>query len=210
MKRMLLLLVSVVLLGTVPLAAQAEQLFDFNGQAILPAGVGGSLSLYSIVTNNGILPTPIPIDEVTNQYTVVVTNLVLLMDGTPQQYANGAIAIYEDPIAGGTAADFSNASTFTDGTAILTGNVVSLARFLFGQTGTATGTVDWTGGSRIDDIHPDDRVGWRLNSGVSIRASDVEPGYDEAWDGKVEPLEDIVASETRSWGNLKNEFDAER
>ena len=46
--------------------------FDFNGYAIIPAGVGGTLTLRSVLTNNGVVPTPIPLDFSTQQHTIVV------------------------------------------------------------------------------------------------------------------------------------------
>ena len=43
-------------------------------------------------------------------------------------------------------------------------------------------------------------------SGVNARAENVEPGYSEQWDGKVEPQGPIVDTENVSWGSLKAMF----
>ncbi len=63
--------------------------------------------------------------------------------------------------------------------------------------------MDWNGGSRLDDIAPVDQLGWPFLSGISARATVVEDGYDEQWDGKVEPLDPIVDVTPMSWGAVK-------
>lgn len=181
--------------------ASAQQFFDFLGQANVPASVGGDLELHSIVVNNGQVDTPLPLDFDNFQYTLVVTGLTLDSDGFSQAYSGGSIALYEDA---GTAADYGTKATFTDGDAILTGTVVSLNRTMFTATmGSLSGLVDWTGGSRIDDIAPADRLAWAFLSGIRASSTVTQPGYDEQWDGKVEPQEPIVGTELQSWGSIK-------
>ena len=72
--------------------------------------------------------------------------------------------------------------------------------------GTVSGNLDWYGGSRLDEIAPDDQQNWAFLSGVNARAENVEPGYNEQWDGKVEPQGPIVDTENVSWGSLKAMF----
>ncbi|MBU0743642.1 hypothetical protein KKG45_01710 [bacterium] len=204
MKARLTILLAVAIMASLPFAAQAQQLFDFLGQTGLPGGVGGALTLHGVVNDPAPATTPIPLDFDTYEYTLVVTGLVLDVDGNPQQYSGGAIAIYEDAA---TVADFAAPGTFTDGTAVLTGVVTTLDRTMFTATlGTVFGSVDWTGGSMVGLIGLQDLVDWPFFSGVNALASQVAPGYDEAWDGKVEPHDPIVDNEGMGWGELKRRF----
>lgn len=200
------LTMTLLLAAAVALAAPAtaQQLFDFNGQAMVPAAVGGDLGLYSIVYDAAPATTPIPLDFANYEYTIVVTGLTLDVDGAPtQEYSGGMIALYEDA---GTAADFAAAGTFTDGTAILTGVVTDLNRTMFTATiGTALGHVDWTGGTRLLELAPADRLGWGFFSGINAGASQTEPGFDENWDGKVEP-QNPIANDEMGFGQLKKDF----
>jgi len=194
------LLLALVLLA-VP--ASAQQLFDFLGQADVPDQVGGTLSMYSIMpeVSPPVVP-PLPLDFDNFEYTLVVTGLVLddLGAGTYpiQVYSGGTIAIFEDAA---TAADYANTGTFTDGTAILVGNVIMLTRQVFTSVGSVGGTVDWTGGSRLDDIAPVDQLGWAFLSGLN--RNNAEPDFDEQWDGKVEPQGPIVETQKATWGSFK-------
>ena len=148
--------------------------------------------------------TPIPLDFVNFDFTLVVTGLQLVADGNPQIYSGGTVIIYQDDA---TTADYSNLGTFTDGTAILIGDLVSLNRIMFTSTlGSVLGTVDWVGGTRVNDIAPEDQDGWAFLSGTINRVESVEPGFDEAWDGKVEPREPIVDTEASSFGSVKALF----
>ena len=203
MRRMLALLIAAAVLAVAP-TAQAQQFFDFNGQALLPTQLGGSLTMYSVVTNNNQVATPIALDFTNYQYTLVVTNLVWTGAGATQTYAGGTIVLYEDA---GTAADYSNVATFTDGVAILSGSVVTLNRTMFtANLGNASGLVDWTGGTRIGEIAPVDRLSWAFLTGISNRSTVTVPGYNENWDGKVEPQSPIVPTEACSFGALKGEY----
>jgi hypothetical protein len=83
MKKWVSILLAAAVLGSSPALAQV-QLFYFNGQALLPAGVGGNLTMYSIVVNGDQVDTPIPLDFDNYQYTLVVTDLELVADGMTQ------------------------------------------------------------------------------------------------------------------------------
>lgn len=199
--RIILFLVAAMVLA-VP--ASAQQLFDFLGQASVPATVGGTLSLDSVVRDPAPDTTPIPLDFANYEYTLVVSGLVLDSDGMTQVYSGGTLTIYADNT---TAADFASAGSFSDGTAILVGTITTLNRTMFTSTlGTVSGNLDWYGGSRLDEIAPDDQQNWAFLSGINARAENVEPGYNEQWDGKVEPQGPIVDTENVSWGSLKAMF----
>lgn len=203
MKKVLLLALVVIALGAQP--ASAQQLFDFVGQAIVPTTIGDDLVMYGILTEYA--DTPLPLDYVSFEYTVVITGLNFDMDtGAQQFYSGGSIAIYEDA---GTPADYANQATFVDGTAILSGTVQNLTRaitFPLSGAGNASGTVDWTGGSQINEIAPADQLGWNFVTGILGLATVVEPGYDEQWDGKVEPQTPIVDNEASSMAAMKARY----
>ncbi len=201
-----MLKVSLVVLAVValPLAASAQQLFDFNGQAVLPGGVGGALTMYSQVFDASPATTPIPLDFADYEFTLVVTDLVLDADGFTQHYSGGTVTLYQDDL---TAADFGNLPTFTDGTAILVGTITALSRTLFPTgIGSVTGSVDWSGGTRLDDIAPQDQTDWGFFSGTNNGVNQTLPGFDEQWDGKIEPREPIVDDAAMSFGSVKALF----
>ncbi len=196
--------ITVLVLASLPMAANAQQLFDFNGQAILPAGVGGTLTMFSEVFDASPATTPLPLDFANYQYTLVIEGLMLDVDGFTQQYSGGTLTLYQDA---STAADFANMATFTDGEAILVGTFVNLSRTVFPSgVGSVAGTVDWTGGTRLDDIAPEDQPGWSFLSGTNNGADQTLPGFDEQWDGKVEPRDLIVGDEASSFGSVKALF----
>jgi hypothetical protein len=193
-------------LASAPAAQAADPPnFDFYGFAIIPSTIGGTLTLRSVLTNNGVVPTPITLDFTNNQYTLVVTGT--LASGNPNlpgasQFNPASISIYEDPIGGGTAANYAAAGTFTDGTLILSGNFAgNLTRNRFTSTlGNFTGTITFTGGTRLGDLPTP--VGWPFAGGWSRSTSITIPaGYNEAWDGKIDLS--TVAVEDRSWGAVK-------
>jgi len=204
MKARITIWLTVAIVASLPLAAQAQQLFDFLGQADLPDGVGDALTLHGVVVDPAPAATPVPLDFADFEYTLVVTDLLLDVDGSPQQYSGGTLVLYEDA---STAADHADPSTFTDGTAVLVGAITFLERTMFTATlGTVSGSVDWTGGAMVGLIAPQDLDGWLFFSGVNAREEQVEPGNDEVWDGKVEPHDPIVENAIMNWGELKRRF----
>jgi len=191
-------------LVALPLAAGAQQLFDFTGQSLISNYVGGSAGMFGEVFDPAPATTPIPLDFAHNQYTVVVLATIAGISPFSRSFSGGTITIYEDA---GTAADYTNPATFSDGTAILLGNLKNFSQFLPpAGPGSVSGLVDWTGGSRLDDIAPGDQSDWAFLSGSSPDSGLLEPGYDEVWDGKVEPQEPIVADEASAFGSVKALF----
>jgi len=210
----MLLAICVLLLIAAPQFAQAQttQAFDFLGQANVPGAVGGSLSMYSVIQEgSAIIVPPLPLDLVNFDYTVVITDLVLDVDGAFQTYSGGTVTIYE--IANG-AADYANLSTFTTGTAVLIGNVTSMSRSdvtmtlpPFMRTITMNGDIDWTGGTMVIMLAPADQVGWGLFASGNRNPDDVEAGFDEQWDGKIELPYEVVPAGNQSIGSLKAGYD---
>ena len=194
-----MLLLAAALAFAVP--ASAQHLFDFNGQTIVPATVGGALSMNAVVYDAPPAVTPIPLDFANYEYTLVITGLTLDVDGMTQVYSGGTIALYED---NGSSADFANPGSFVDGTALMTGDITSLNRTMFTPNiGTVAGSVNWTGGTRVNELAPEELLGWPLLSGINAMASQTEPGYDENWDGKTEQT---VSNQVLDFGELKNSF----
>jgi len=197
---------SVALVATLfGVAAQADPPnFDFFGYASVPTIVGGTLTLRSVLTNNGVVPTPIALDFTTNQYTLVVTGTLASIVGIKNYFSPATISIYEDAIGGGTAADYASAATFTDGTLILSGSFDgNLERTRFTSTlGSFLGKIDFSGGTKLGDlVTPQD---WPFGGGWSRSVSGIPAGYHENWDGKIDLAP--VAVEESTWGSVKDLF----
>ena len=175
--------------------------FDFNGYAQIPANLGGTLTLRSVLTNNGVVPTPIPLNFTLNQYTLVVTGTLASVSGINQDYTPASIALYEDAIGGGTAANYANGLTFTDGTAILTGAFTpALRRITFTPSlGSYIGTVNFSGGTQLAALGG--LVNWPFGGGWSRSIGGIPAGYQENWDGKIDL--GAVGVETRTWDGVK-------
>lgn len=195
--------ITLLLLAQLALAtsAFAVQMFDFDAQATMPAGVGGAAAAYGRIVNGQAVATPIPLDFANYEYTIVVTGLTLNTLGTNSFFSGGTVAIYQDSA---TPSDWASPATFSDGTAVLTGTLATFQRTMFTSTlGTGTGFVDWTGGTLLGQLAVADRTGWPFLTSVSRAASQVQAGYAERWDGKVEPEQEVVATEQLSWSELK-------
>ena len=205
MKTRLLFLAIVMSIFLLPGAAMAQQLFDFYGMVVLPTAEGEALTMHSVIRDASPATTPLPLDFANYEYTIVVKDLILDSDSTVQVYSNGAIAIYQDDM---TVATYGDEGSFTDGTALLTGVVTALNRNWIPDfpLGSVSGVVDWTGGTEIGSIAPEDQIGWVFLAATNSRSSTVEVGYDEAWDGKVEPIEPIVGTQKLTWDALKAMF----
>jgi hypothetical protein len=182
-------------------AAQAVQLFDFDAQAKVPAAVGQSAEIYGVIVNGSAVDSPLPLDYDNYQFTIVVTGLVRDTDAATSLFSGGTVTIYQDDA---TAADWSAPATFTDGAIILSGAMDSFQHVMLTSTlGNGVGSVDWTGGAMLDSLAPGDQSDWPFLTLISRSATQVQAGYDERWDGKVEPQEDVVSTEERSWSELK-------
>jgi len=199
--RVLAATMALAVLAAIPAAQADPPNFDFNGYAIVPTTVGGAFTLRSVLTNNGVVPTPIPLDFANNQYTLVVTATYASASGIHKYFSPASIEIWEDPIAGGTAADYGSPGTFTDGTLILSGTFDgNLDRSGFTTSlGSFLGKIDFTGGSRLGDLAT--TQGWPFGGAWSRTVSGIPTGYDENWDGKIDLAP--VAVNQDSWGGVK-------
>ncbi len=174
--------------------------FDFNGYAQVPSSVGGPLAMYSLLTNNGVVPTPIVLDFANYEYTLVIQGTLGGVSGIAQHYGPAQIALYEDARSGGTPANYGNLATFTDGTLVLSGAFIDLVRNTFTPTlGNFSGLVNFTGGTRLADLAL--TAGWPCGGGWSRTISGIPAGFQENWDGKIDLA--TVAIQPRSWGATK-------
>lgn len=208
MKARVLFLAIVMLTFLLPGAVLAQQFFDYVGMTMLPAAEGEAATMYATVGDPAPATTPLPLDFANYEYTIVVTDLTLVSDAFPELYAGGTITLYQDDA---TVADYAAPGTFTDGEALLVGTVTldlfHMADVMPGNlTGSGTGNVDWTGGTHLNDFAPEDQTGWTFvvasNSGSGL----LEEGYDEVWDGKVEPDGTIVDTDKASWDEVKGRW----
>ena len=196
----LLLVAMVAAIPTTIALAVDPANFDWYGFAIIPGSVGGPLTLRSVLTNNGVIPTPIPTDFTTTEYTLVA-NSTLSLNAQPQQYTGGAASMYADSKASGTAANYADPSTFTDGTLILSGVFDgTLLRYNYVTFGNFTGKVNWTGGSRLGELS--NTLMWPFWGGWSRRTSGIPSGYQESWDGACDQPA-ALAVDPSTWGAVK-------
>ncbi len=196
---------AIVTLGITPGAQAADPPnFDFFGYAVVPSTVGGTLTVRSVLTNNGVVPTPIALDFTNNEYTLVVVGTLASVAGSVQNYNPATIEIWSDAKSGGTAADYANPATFTDGTLILSGAFDgNLVRNRFTPSlGNFTGKVNFTAGSRLGDMVTPN--GWPLGGAWNRTISGIPTGYQEAWDGKIDLA--VVAVVPQPWGGLKGRY----
>jgi hypothetical protein len=198
--------IMLLLLGLTAFAATASavQMFDFDAQAVMPAGTGSAATVYGRIVNGAAVATPLPLDFAQYEYTIVVTGLIQDTTGATSLFSGGVVAIYQDDA---TAAVWATPSTFSDGTVVLSGTLAAFQRTMLTATlGSGAGLVDWTGGTMLNQLAPADQTGWPFLTAVSRAVSQVQPGFSERWDGKVEPREEVVSSEQRSWSELKAAF----
>jgi hypothetical protein len=198
--------IMLLLLGLTAFAATASavQMFDFDAQAVMPAGTGSAATVYGRIVNGAAVATPLPLDFAQYEYTIVVTGLIQDTTGATSLFSGGVVAIYQDDA---TATVWATPSTFSDGTVVLSGTLAAFQRTMLTATlGSGAGLVDWTGGTMLNQLAPADQTGWPFLTAVSRAVSQVQPGFSERWDGKVEPREEVVSSEQRSWSELKAAF----
>jgi hypothetical protein len=201
MKKTILIMTVLLMTIALPIIVQGQQIFDMNGQAIVPDVVGGDISAYCRIFDPFPGVCPIALDFATYEFTLVIEGLTFNADGN---FYGGTIALYQDDA---TPSDFTNTSTFTDGTVLLSGVVPMLQRTMFTSSlGSAYGAANLTGGTRLDEIGVIDRLDWSIVAGINAMPSFVEDGYSENWDGKFEPKEPIIATEATTWNNVKTMF----
>lgn len=217
-----------VALSLIPLTAMAQVEFTFEGNADMnPAidTVGALMTVYGIANPPVSFPTPIPMDFFGNQYTVAITGM------TVSTYANdplfftkdftfngGMLRIYGDSIATGTAGDYANTNTFTDGTLLLEysvapGWMMHLDAAIpppFGwYSGAGVGACDVVGGSQMAALIASEYTltNWTFaGTGISEPSmfASPAPGYEYIFGVKIVFPYDPTPTEDSTWGTVKN------
>jgi hypothetical protein len=134
----------------------------------------------------------------------------------------GIVRIYSDPVAGGTAADYADRGTFTDGTKILEGNLADGFALVLSDnyggsadglidSGSGSGPMTWTGGSQfgyLTGIGYDPAEWDAFAQSVADPGSGPAPGvtvpdgYDRVFDFKIVPRQGVADEET-AWSDVK-------
>jgi hypothetical protein len=215
----------------VAFAAWADvQLMDFSGfDWFWPGDIGQAGSCYSAVGFvNSFNPTYVDFDYGTNEYTFVLaeeyacyasgdtfgTTAVYTYDA---QTTNATFRVYCDSIATGTPADYGTnppdslpIGTFTDGDCILEAEFQSDLTIIVSLStgnGNISALLEWTGGSQIGNIPPEQRSQSLTVAGLTFDPPGGPSGYHWQIDGEVF-IEDPVAVEPRTWGQIKTlDFD---
>ncbi len=159
-------------------------------------------------------------DYGTNEYTFYLSNMcVATVDSLTYPgfklitFSTGYFDVYEDPIAGGTAFDYGinppNAtapSTFTDGTAIIGGDLNGMTITWNTTTGAASlsGMVDLNRGSQLANIPVDQRSGWTL-AGLRGNTPGMPDGYNWQIDGHLS-ITEPTPTRSSTWGQLKHQY----
>jgi hypothetical protein len=217
------LLAAGVVLALVPAASAQTLLFDYLGFDYedpnpVPGVFGEPGSGYVGIGTVPFLFAPIVSNTALNEYTYVMQGLspVSAVPAGPYliiNYSPGTITLYEDPISGGTTADYGanppNAtvlSTFTDGTAIVVANLTSF-QFIVNTldgTGSYEAVFDVVGGSQLANFPLNQRQGWTF-AGSTGQALNIPPGYYHQIDGQTF-LDKPTAAKQISWGRLKSNY----
>jgi hypothetical protein len=169
--------------------------------------VGGGYEAYLTLDTTQPDPTWYPFNQAFFEYTLVIQTTI----GDWQQLAgpiysvtfgSATFAIYEDS---GTAADYANKSTFTDGNMILSGTVSGMQSvydtggFSYDLGGP---TIAITGGSGIGDASCQNLVGTDFVT-INFPISDPRPaGYEEGFDVLWNCIPTSI--DESNWGRVKS------
>lgn len=220
-----LILTAVVILAVIPASGQVE--FTFEGFAMMQPGidqVGATLTVYGIANPPASAPTPLPMDFVNNQYTLAVTGMVVtafaenpVIATKDFDFQGGTIQIFGEPIIGGSAADYANTGTFTDGDMMVQAAVDDGWSMLldnpigFGYSGAGIGTCDLNGGSSLGDLQsygfPTDD--WTFAGSAIAEPSffiTVPAGYNYVFGVKIIFPYDPTPNADATWSQVKNLF----
>jgi hypothetical protein len=197
--------------------ASATPFFDFFGFDYLdgpPYSVGTTVTV-PMAFDRTQPDLPIPMDLEQYEATVLVSALqitdVQASGGVVSlTFAGGLIQIFEDPAKNAQWSDNPpNAqvpASFTDGTLILGGTFTDCVMIfdLTMGTGTVQGHVDFTTGSRLNEI--DVPAGWLFYGGVSTNPIfGIPAGYEMAWDPQLMSPEATATRQT-TWGKVRGLF----
>lgn len=189
--------------------AQATPNFDFFGYVeTFPTNPNDPYKFVSYLTNNGVVPTPIPMTWGANiEHTLVIEgeldNIAISGPVTTHHFKNVTVRIYTD---NGPAVPYSftfPSTGFQNGNLILSGVINGFFRRLVFSTITYFGGIDWTGGSRLAELGVN-TLNYAIGGGGSTNAT-LPTGYHSVWDGKID--QPPVAVEDKTWSGVKRLFD---
>jgi hypothetical protein len=221
------LLLSALLACTAAIpAARAQQLlfdyvgFDYEFPVLDPLNFGGVGNGYVGLGEVPVLELPLVSDQTNNEYTYVLSGLtaasrIVSPPFVVITYAGaGTLTVYEDSRSTGTAFDYgvnppngTAPSSFTDGTAILVGDITNFVYILNTTTGSGSYDASFTavGGTQIGNIPVGQRAGWTFAGVTSNSTVSIPPGYAHQVDGQTMiPLP--TAAHPASWGQIKAKY----
>jgi len=220
----LLLAAGLACLAAVP-AARAQQLlfdyvgFDYEDPVVVPGTFGGVGNGYVGLGEVPVLASPLVSDQAAYEYTYVLSGLTAVSRVVSGSFVvvtysgPGTITLYEDSRSTGTPFDYgvnppngTAPPSFTDGTAILIGEITDFRYIL--NTGTGSGSYDArfeaVGGTQLGNIPPDQRTGWTF-AGATGNTASIPPGYAHQVDGQTF-LNKPTPARTGSWGEIKRRY----
>jgi hypothetical protein len=167
------------------------------------------VTAYEIINTTQVNPW-YPWDQANYEYTLVIsatstgTVNIPIGGGTSLRqvgFSGGSFAFYEDA---GTAADYANTATFTDGALILSGSISNmtaegLVNGVTPENLAVTGTATITGGSAIGDVLCTELL---MNDFIAWLPATSPAGYKEAYDSKWECCV-VTSTDAATWGRLK-------
>lgn len=179
----------------------------------LPAG--GEFKMVGIVSAFDVPFADLNAADPTREYTFLIHGLIstgTVALGPPSMtvyettFTGGTFELYEDLSPESAFTPFPpNEAAFIDGTLLLSGQftsfVVQSNNFTAFQTGNIEGALDWTGGTLLPRLQPQDCTGL-LTGGMTWRPTVVLPGYLYRHDGKMDTQCPTPASGT-TWGRIK-------
>jgi hypothetical protein len=175
--------------------------FDFYGcMQSIPTSNGGAFKMVGFLTNNGVVPTPIPFNWVGEEHTVVIEATFDNKAGFTESYTGATVKIFTD-VGPATAGTYANQATFSDFTLVLSGVINNFVRIDFpGNSSSYAGQVSWTGGTRLAELGAN-TTGYGIGGSGNTGSGNIPSGYEDCWDGKID--QPIVAVEKATWGNMK-------
>ena len=212
---------------TAPVLGNSEFLFNGNAKywdGETPDVVGSTMEVYGILSSVWQVPPPIALDTVNYEYTVYIATMYLssysyMPVPFPMKafsFDNAEIHIFADPIVGGTAADYADPTTFTDGELILVAAVdpgwaMNLTD-IDGDgafTGSGAGTCVFVGGTQLDALQAAEYLldNWYLyGSPVSDPSAGtiVPANFHRLFDAKIATTYDPTPAVESSWGRVKS------
>lgn len=178
---------------------------DHDGPAPGEYAAGVTYDAYTVINTTQTNPW-FPWDQVSFEYTAVINATVSSYTDFGVQrvvdFGVASVAIYKDA---GTAADYANKATFTDGTLVLSGEFQNMigSHFEFpGLPYDVTGVVVFNGGAELGSLNPACSGGLVANDFINFLIGTNPAGYEEGYDIEWKCTETVGTDES-TWGQMK-------